>query len=151
MSSFTITGKDTLTLFGRIYNDFADGDNLTITFPNELKTVKTGKNNNSIYADNSTGKNADMSIRVLRGSSDDRFLQGKLIEQNNQGASFTTAEGEFVKILGDGQGNTVSDIYTLQGGIFTKEVDGKENVEGDTEQAVSVYNLKFARASRSIG
>lgn len=151
MATFTLTGEDTLTLFDRTFEDFADGDNTTITFPNELITVKTGKNENTIYAKNSTGKNCDLVLRVIRGSADDRFLNGKLNEMLNDLPSFVTANGEFVKRAGDGQGNVVNNIYTLLGGVFSRNVDVKENAEGDTEQAVAVYNMRFAVGSNSIG
>lgn len=151
MATFTLTGEDTLTLFDRTFEDFADGDNTTITFPNELITVKTGKNENTIYAKNSTGKNCDLVLRVIRGSADDRFLNGKLNEMLNDLPSFVTANGEFVKRAGDGQGSVVNNIYTLLGGVFSRNVDVKENAEGDTEQAVAVYNMRFAVGSNSIG
>ena len=151
MAISAVTGQDTLTLFGRVFNDFADGDNTTITFPNELVTMKTGKNKNTIYAINETGSNCDMVLRVMRGSADDRFLQGKFSEMNRDLPSFVLGEGEFVKRSGDGLGLVISDIYALKGGIFKRGIDAKENVEGDTEQAVSVYNLTFAIGTRSIG
>lgn len=151
MATFSVTGNDTLTLFDRTFVDFADGDNTTIAFPNELVTVKTGKNGNTIYAKNETGNNADVTLRVIRGSADDRFLQGKLTEQQNDLPAFVLGQGEFVKRTGDGEGNVANDIYNLQGGVFMRKVDGKENVEGDTEQSVSVYMMKFALATRSIG
>lgn len=151
MATFSVTGNDTLTLFDRTFVDFADGDNTTVAFPNELVTVKTGKNGNTIYAKNETGNNADVMLRVIRGSADDRFLQGKLTEQQNDFPAFVLGQGEFVKRTGDGEGNVANDIYNLQGGVFVRKVDGKENVEGDTEQSVSIYMMKFALATRSIG
>lgn len=151
MSTFTVTGNDTLTLFDRVFTDFADADNTTITFPNDLMNVKTGKNKNSIYALNETGNNCDLILRLNRGSADDRFMQSKLTEMQNDVPSFTLGEGEFVKRIGNGSGEVVSDIYTLQGGVFTRKTDTKENVEGDTEQAVVIYTMKFAVGTRSIG
>ena len=57
---------------------------------------------------------------------------------------------EFIKKLGDGQGNILSDIYVLSGGIFMKQVEGKSNVEGDTEQSVAIYMMKFSNAPRAL-
>lgn len=151
MGIFSVTGNDTLTLFDRVLTDFVDGDNTTINFPNELMTVKTGKNQNSIFAKNSTGNNCDLSIRVSRGSGDDRFLQNQLTAMERDPTTFILANGEFVKTLGDGQGNRTNDIYTLQGGVFSRKVDVKENSEGDTEQAIAIYTMKFALGTRSIG
>lgn len=150
MTTKTITGKDTLTLFDRVLVDLADGDASSITFGNDLVSVKTGKNKNTIYSGNETGNNANMVLRVMRGSSDDRFLQGKLTEQQKDITAFALANGEFVKRLGDGQGGVLRDVYTLDGGVFMKKNDGKENTDGDTEQGVVTYNMQFADVARSI-
>lgn len=150
MSVNTITSDDTLTLFGRVLTDLADGDVSQITFPDNLAELKTGKNGNTIYADNQKGNNAMLVLRVMRGSSDDQFLNTQLLSQLADFPAAILATGSFVKRLGDGQGNVLSDAYTLNGGIFTKEVEGKENVEGNTDQAVAIYNMKFAQAARGI-
>jgi hypothetical protein len=149
MTTYTITGEDTLTLDNRVFTDLADADNSTVTFPNNIVEMKTGKNKNTIYARNATGDNADMILRLIRGSSDDRFMQGKISSTQADFASTNLIAGEFVKRLGDGQGNIIRDVYTLAGGMIVKKVDGKENSDGDIEQGVAVYNLKFANAIRS--
>ena len=151
MATKTITGDDTLTLFDRVLNDLADDDVSSITFPTDLIQVKTGKNRNSIYARNAQGAQCDLTLRVNRGSSDDRFLQSQLASQDADIPSFSLASGQFVKRLGDGQGEVVSDTYDLEGGVFLRKVDTKENVSGDTEQAVSVYQMRFAVGTRSLG
>jgi len=149
MTTYTITGEDTLTIADRVFTDIADADNSTITFPNNIVEMKTGKNQNSIYARNATGDNADMVLRLVRGSSDDIFLQRKIASMLSDFASTTLLIGEFVKHLGDGQGNKIRDVYTLAGGVIVKKVEGKSNSDGDIEQGVAVYNLKFANAVRS--
>lgn len=152
MGTTTITGKDTLTLWDKVFNDFADGDASILTHPNELIAMKTGKNGNSIYTKNETGNNGELVLRLVRGSSDDRFLNGKLAEvQGDDFASLTLAEGSLIKRLGDGDGNVFSDTYNLQGGIISRMVDTKENVEGDIEPAVSTYTMKIAVSKRNIG
>lgn len=151
MATYTVTGDDTFTIAGRILNDLSNGDTVTLTYPNDIVTVTTGKNKNSIYAKNETGNNVDVVIRVNRGSDDDRFLNGLLSDQNRDLAAFVLMNAELAKRNGDGTGAVIADIYTLQGGVFTRNVDTRENVEGDTEQAVSIYTLKFALATRSQG
>lgn len=148
MSVFTITANDTLTIWGRTLADLADGDASTVTFPNDLTAAKTGKNQNTIFSKNETGNNADVVIRVMRGSSDDRFLAAKFATLEKDFASFELANGSFVKRLGDGLGTVVRDVYTMKGGIFKRKVDAKDNVEGDTSQGVSVYNMTFAFVGR---
>ncbi len=152
MTTFTITGDDTLTLYsGRVFTDLADDDVSTITFPADLVTLKTGKNKNTVYAKNEEGNNVQLVLRVIRGSSDDRFLNTQQATSDRDFAATELANGEFVKRLGDGQGNVVSDNYVLQGGIIMRRVDSKENVSGDTEQAIVVYTLMFALGTRNIG
>lgn len=150
MTTNTITAADTFTIYGRVLNDFADGDVSTITFPNKKYDMKTGKNRNSIFTRNAAGENADATLRLIRGSSDDQFMLQQLSSQDSDFPSTVLATGEFVKRLGDGQGNVVRDVYTLSGGIITTIPDTKENVEGDKEQAVSVYKMMFALAVPSI-
>jgi hypothetical protein len=150
METFTLTSDDTLTLKNRIITDFADDDVTTITFPNDSVTVKTGKNRNSIYAKNETGNNANMVLRLTRGSADDQFMQSQLNLSERDFVATELFSGEFVKRVGDGLGGVKRDVYTLLGGVIVRRVDGKENTTGDVSQAVAVYNLTFARAPRSI-
>jgi hypothetical protein len=151
MATFTITGDDTLTLFDRVFADIADGDTSTITFPNDLVTMKTGKNGNALYSRNAQGNNADVVLRLVKGSSDDEFLQSQLDAQERDFPSFALANGSFVKRLGNGLGDVKLEKYQMQGGVIRRIPDSKENVEGDTEQAVTSYQLMFTRAGRSIG
>jgi hypothetical protein len=44
-----------------------------------------------------------------------------------------------------------SDTYVLTAGAITKRPEVASNVEGDIEQAVSVYTIQFAYATRSLG
>jgi len=150
MSTSTITSNDTLTLNGHVFNDQASGDVSKITFPNELVNLKTGKNGNTIYAQNAPGYNANLELRLLRGSTDDQFMQALILAPGVSFPTTTLLLGTFVKALGDGQGNVLNDTYTLAGGVISKPIEGRENVDGDTEQAVAVYMIKFASAARVI-
>jgi hypothetical protein len=150
MGTYTVTSNDTLTLNSHVFVDQAFGDISKITFPNELVNLKTGKNGNTVFAQNASGFNANLELRLLRGSTDDQFLDALILAPGSSFPSTTLLSGTFVKMLGDGQGNVVSDTYTLSGGVISKEIEGKENVEGDTEQAVATYMVKFASAARVI-
>ncbi len=151
MSIVAMTGADTIKINNRLLSDLADGDCVTLEFPNETATVKTGKNGNSLYGLNESGRQADVTIRVVRGSPDDKFLNNLFAAQQNNFAGFVTMNGEFTKRVGDGQGNVTPDAYLASGGVFTKGVSAKSNVEGDSEQSVAVYTTKFALAPRVIG
>ncbi len=78
MATASLTSQDTIKINGRILNDLMDGDCVTITYPNDLMKVKTGKNGNSIYSYDYSGQQAEVTLRVLRGSGDDKYLNGLL-------------------------------------------------------------------------
>lgn len=149
-SSVAMSGSDTISINGKVLNDLADGDCVNLEPPNDIASVKTGKNGNSIYSLNETGKQMAVTIRVLRGTPDDRFLNGLLVQQQSNFAGFVLMNGEFVKKIGDGKGAIKSDTYLCSGGIFTKLVPAKNNVEGDSEQSVAIYMLMFSNAPRAI-
>jgi len=150
MATVALTGSDTIILSGRNLVDLADGDVGALEFPNDLMAVKTGKNGNSIYAFNTTGKNADLVLRVIRGSADDKFLNALLVQMQNDPPSFVLISGIIVKRIGKGNGAVTQDQYLMDGGVFLKLVPVTSNVEGNTDQAVSVYSMRFANAPRAI-
>jgi hypothetical protein len=146
----SITGKDTIIIDGRILNDLAVGDCAALTFPNDLIQLKTGKNGNTLYGFNHSGRQCQLILRVVRGSGDDRFLNKRLSMFKNAPAAFTLMTGQMTKNVGDGRGNVSSDTYTLSGGAFKKETQAKENADGEIEQSESIYELTFSNAPRSI-
>lgn len=145
-----LSGADTINLNNRVFVDLAIGNCVEITFPNGIATVKTGKNGNAIFGLNETGRQADVKIMVLRGTDDDKFLNNVYSQQLANFAAFPLMIGEFIKKLGDGAGNITNDTYILAGGIIEKAPEAKMNVEGDVEQSVTHWNLKFANAVRVI-
>lgn len=150
MGSVALSGADTINLNNQVLADLADGNCVELTFPNDIANVKTGKNGNSIYGLNESGKQCEVKIRVLRASSDDKFLNSLLVQQQNNFAGTVLLIGQFIKKIGDGQGNITSDTYIMSGGVFTKQVEGKMNVEGETEQSVSIYTIKFSNSPRAL-
>ncbi len=150
MSVVSMSGNDTIKIDNRSLVDLADADVATLTFPTELASVKTGKNGNSLYAVNESGKQSEFTIRVIRGSADDKFLANKFASQQNNFAGFILMTGEFIKRVGDGSGKIIADTYIMSGGIFTKGIEAKSNVEGDVAQSVSIYTIKFSNSPRII-
>lgn len=150
MSVVSLSGNDVLKINERILADFASDDIATLTFPNDLAALKTGKNGNTIYASNETGKQAELVLKVIRGSSDDKYLSNLLNSQKLNFANFILMTGEMIKRIGDGTGKIISDTYILSGGVFKKEVEAKSNVSGDVEQSISTYNMMFAIAPRAL-
>lgn len=150
MSTIALSGSDTIVINGHLFNDLADQNVVELTFPTDIAQVKTGKNGNSIYGLNETGKQCEVKMRIMRGSNDDQFLNNLLVQQQSNFAGTILMIGTFIKKIGDGQGNITSDTYIMSGGVFTKQVEGKSNVEGDTDQSVSIYMMKFSNAPRAI-
>lgn len=150
MATVAMSGNDTININNRVLVDLADGMVVELTYPNEIASVKTGKNGNSIYGLNESGKQCEVKIRVVRGSADDKYLNGLLSQQGQNFAGFPLMIAQLIKKIGDGKGNITSDIYVLSGGVFTKFVEGKSNVEGDTEQSISIYTLKFSNSPRAL-
>lgn len=150
-TTVAISGKDTITINGRILNDFADGTVAEITFPNDLVTLKTGKSGNTIYGLNNTGRQCEVNLRLIRGGVDDKFLNALLLTQLSDFASFTLLTGTFVKNMGDGAGNITLDTYIMSGGTIKRPVDAMESSDGDANQSVSVWHLQFSNGPRAIG
>ncbi len=150
MATIAVTGNDAISINGRILADFADGDIGDLTFPNMIVDLKTGKNGNSVYAENKTGLQSEMKLRIIRGSADDIFLNNLIVQQLQGLASFPLMYGEFVKQIGDSLGNLQYDTYLVAGGVFTKVPEVKSNVEGNTDQSVTEWQFKFSSIVRAI-
>lgn len=148
-ATVSLTGRDTVQIGGRVFKDFGDGSVCKITYPNKKVAVKTGKDGNAIYAINATGQLAEVVLRVLRGSPDDKFLnaQNKLIDADLP--SYALMPGYFVKRIGDGRGSVANDTYLLSGGVIVKNPGADSNVEGNTDQAITEWNLEFSNSDRA--
>lgn len=150
MSTVALSGQDTIVINTQSLSDLADGDCVDLSFPNDIAQVKTGKNGNSIYGLNESGKQCEVKLRVVRASPDDKFLNNLLAQQQANFAGFNLMTAKFIKKVGDGSGNVANDTYLMSGGIFSKSLPAKSNVEGDVAQSVVEYMLKFSNAPRVI-
>jgi hypothetical protein len=150
MATLAVTGSDTIKIGERIIVDIGHGEVAKISYATELATVKTGKNGNAIYVQNASGFQASMELKLIRGSADDKFLQSLLTLYRSNPTTFVLQNAEIVKKIGDGSGNVTADTYILTGGVPSKQVEAVVNVEGDTEQVLSVYTFIFATSDRAI-
>lgn len=150
MPAVSLTGQDTAQIDGIILSTLADGIPFDLTFPNEFGVVKAGKNGNSIYAKNENGRIAEVTLRVLLGGSDDKFLNSRLAQWKLDTSGFKFLTGLFIKRVGDGQGGLQSKVYNCTGGIFQRQVEVKTSSEGDTEQSVAIYQLRFGDCQVSM-
>lgn len=150
MSTVAMTGSDTFNLNDHIFTDLATGTVFELDFPNDVAKVNTGKNGNSVYALDESGKIAHGVLKLIRGSKDDKFLNNLFSQQQANFAGFPLMQGEFIKKLGDGKGNIASDTYIVSGGIFSKQPKAKMNVQGDEEQSITEWRFTFSNAPRAI-
>lgn len=150
MQSVSLTGDDVIKIDDRNLGDLADADAVVIAFPNDLASVKASKNGNTIYAFNETGRLVECTMRVLAGSSDDKYLNSRMQSMKNGFSDFITLTGAFTKRVGDGHGVISSVVYQLSDGVFKKQIEAKTNADGDVTQSVSVYMITFGNGSRSI-
>lgn len=150
-NAVALVGNDIININGRIMADLVDGDCAVLTVPNDSFMVTTGKNGNSLFAYNYKGLQGELVLRLVRGSADDKFLNNLLQLHNANPVGLTLINGSFTKNIGDGNGSISPDVYFATGGVFKKNTEVKENAEGNTDQAVAVYTLSFAKVTRAIG
>ena len=149
--TYRLTGQDTFVLWGRTLTDFADGDIATVTTDNNIASSVVGKNGNIIIAKDEQGKKCTVTLRLLKGSDDDAFINGYYKTYELDSALFILGNGSFSKRLGDGSGNLVYDTRYLRAVHFTRPpYDITSNVNGSTEQAVTVYTMQ-AIIERTLG
>lgn len=151
MSVDVLTGTDTITINGRNITDLANNDVIVVEYPNEIAGLTTGKDGNTIFMDSPQGRNANVTLRLILGSEDDSFLSLLEDGQDNDFSSFALLTAKFTKRLGDGKGNIKKMTWDLDGGVFVKRQDGRDNTDLEAEQGVVIYNLRFARCKRTIG
>ena len=150
MATFSLYGADTISINNKLLKDFGHGEVAKISFPNELSTLKTGKNGNTIIVQNASGFQATLEIKVIRGSADDKYLNTQMNVWRNTPTLYVLDYVELVKKIGDGSGLEGSDTYLLKGGVPSKQVEVVSNVEGEVEQGLSVYTWVFSANVRSI-
>ena len=146
-----LTGADTLVVGGFILPDLMDGDVGSLEFTDDLVAVKVGKDGNTAYALNAAGRKAELKLRVVAGGPSDQQFGSWMRNIEMDMPSFELLDGTLQKRLGDGQGNITYLEYALGGGVVKKKPAMTSNVEGNTEQAVSVWEFTFAKAIRKIG
>lgn len=146
---YSLTGADQVILNDIPVKDFANGDIGTLEVPNDLFTMTTGKDGNTIFALNEAGNNATLTLRLMISSLDDKRLNG-LIPKSGDFASTILVNGSVIKAVGDGKGNLSSNVFMLQGGMIQRIPATKINVDGDTDQAIVEYVIPFANVTRSI-
>lgn len=148
--STVLTGNDTIKINDRVFADFGHGEIAKISYANQIAAVKKGRNGNAIISSNQSGDQATLELRVLRGSSDDKWLNSEIQKYKGNPDSYVLLSGEITKRLGDGAGNVTSDAEILSGGVILQLPEKMTNVEGDVEQAITIYTIEFAQGNRAL-
>lgn len=157
---FSITGDDQIVLNGiglvaNISDDLADGDVAALTVPNDLINMAVGKNGNAIYAKDESGRKFELELRVLKGSAADNALLSKYNTYLSNFAGLEFITGSITKQLGNGLTGSEKKlqqfVFQLSGGVIRKAPESRTNVNGDTEQSITVYNIMGVIDSISIG
>lgn len=151
MTSFVLTGADTCIIFDRSLTDFGKGDVVKVDYENDFVKVEQGKNGNTVYTTDNSGKVAKITVKVLRGSPDDQFMANIVNQADADLPSFTLGDGIFVKRVGQGDGSVIFDTYTLGGVSPVRRQDAMENTDGEPDQAQVVYIFKAAGSRRTQG
>lgn len=148
--AISLTGGDTAQIDQQILATLADGNPFDITFPDDLGVVKVGKNGNTIFAKNESGRRANITLRVLLGGDDDKYLNSRMQQWISDPSTFELLTAMFIKRVGDGTGTIESKVYNCSNGIFRRQVPAKTSAEGDTDQSVAVYELAFGNCQVSV-
>lgn len=133
---------------------FADGDYARVTFPNDIMNFTIGKNRNMLAAYNAMGTLAELELRLLRGSKEDKFLQDQFPTFASDELSFSFIFAKVIKNLGvsneGATASTIEEVYTLNNGIISKAPEIVSNVSGSTDQGVVVWQVRFAEFTRTV-
>lgn len=133
---------------------FADGDYARVTFPNDIMNFTIGKNRNMLAAYNAMGTLAELELRLLRGSKEDKFLQDQFPTFASDALQFNFIFAKVIKNLGvsneGATASTIEEIYTLNNGIISKAPEIVSNVSGSTDQGVVVWQVRFAEFTRTV-
>jgi len=151
MFSVAATAYDTIILNGLTITDTPDGDVATLTYTNDLFNVKTGKNGNVLVSRNEAGRQAELVLRVLRGSNDDKAINAFLLVGKDIPVGTTLVQGVFTKVISHGiAGKNTKDTYILTQGVISKQPEVKYSADGDEQQNVTTYTFKFGNVERVL-
>jgi len=144
-------GKGTL-IFGsaipRIFSDFANGNFLTLEFGNQISTREKGRGG-SIITYNTNDDVATLTIRLIKNSPDDIFLNGNYADYKRSPETFVLFTGSLSIKTGNGSGSATTENYTLSEGSFLNRPNFTTDTAGDVETGVSVWTFDVT-ATRSF-
>ena len=148
------TAQDIITCEDRdgewILSDFADNTVATLTAPNELSQTSTGYNGNSLGAHNEPGRQRECTLRIVKGSGDDKRLNKNYNLWKNRDLRFKPLQMRFTKNVAHNDGSVTQDTVECYFGLPAVQPDQTQDVAGNTDQVVSVYMIRFGNSERSM-
>lgn len=133
-----------------ILSDFADGTVAELSAPNELSAITTGYNGNSLGSHNEPGRQRDLTLRVVKGGSDDKRLNENYNLWKNRDRKFKPLSMDFTKNIAHSDGSITNDKVSCFFGLPTGQPAQMTDTVGNTEQVVSVYTIRFGNSERSM-
>lgn len=128
-----------------ILSDFATGTVADLTAPNEVSSTSTGYNGNSLGAHNEPGRQRECTLRIVKGSADDKRLKKSFKLWKNRDLRFKPFTMSFTKFINN-DGVLTKDTTECYFGLPAVTPGKQSNTEGDTEQLVSIYMIRFGNS-----
>lgn len=133
-----------------ILSDFADGTVAELAAPNELSTITTGYNGNSLGSHNEPGRQRELTLRLVKGSNDDKRLNKAYNMWKNRDMRFRPLKMSFTKNVAHGDGSITVDTVECYFGLPTGQPGQIQDTAGNTEQVISIYSIRFGNSERSM-
>lgn len=133
-----------------VLSDFATGNVAELSAPNDMSTTSTGYNGNSLGAHNEPGRQRECTLRIVKAGSDDKRLNKNYNMWKNRDMRFKPLKMTFTKNVGHSDGSITADTVECYFGLPAGQPTQVMNTEGDTEQVVSQYMIRFGNSERSM-
>lgn len=146
------TGQDTIILEdynGKwVLTGLGKGTVAELNAPNELGTVDTGYNGNSLGSHNEPGRQRELTLRLVKGCSDDKRLNNNYNLWKDRSDSFVPLRGYFTKLIKNAYGANTYDTVECYFGLPSGQPTQQTVTDGNTDQVESVYVIKFGNSKR---
>ena len=133
-----------------VLSDFGDGTVAELNAPNELSTLTTGYNGNSLGSHNEPGRQRELTLRLVKGSADDKRMNENYNLWKNRDIRFRPLTMAFTKTVAHGSGAPTNDKVECFFGLPTGQPAQVSDMAGNTDQVISVYTIRFGNSERSM-
>lgn len=131
-------------------SDLADGTVAELAAPNELSQTTTGYNGNSLGSHNEPGRQRECTLRLVKGSNDDKRFNKNYNLWKNRDMRFKPFKMGFTKNVAHEDGSVTRDTVDCFFGLPAGQPVQMQDTSGNTEQVVSVYMIRFGNSERNM-